>query len=148
MSRQPLPRTPGIASYRRSLLLLALVAVSLPGMAGEVYQWKDANGVTHYSDSPPAGDSYENRNIHTPDPKVDGQAAAAPQAVSAPCAAARSNLDQLNGGGPVGIDNDGDGKADGTLSDEERAAQKQLAEAAIQVHCQAPATNSEASGDA
>ncbi|MBB1059054.1 DUF4124 domain-containing protein [Marilutibacter spongiae] len=137
MSCQPLPRTPGTLPHRRGLLLLALLVVSLPGMAGEVYQWKDANGVTHYSDSPPAGDNYKNRNIHTPDPEVENQASAAAPAVNAQCAAARSNLDQLDSGTPVGIDKDGDGKADGTLSDEERAAQKQLAEAAIQVHCQA-----------
>ena len=33
-------------------LLVALVAA--PALAGEVYKWKDAQGVTHYSDAPPA----------------------------------------------------------------------------------------------
>jgi hypothetical protein len=35
-------------------LLLALLTVGLPAMAAEMYSWTDANGVKHFSDSPPA----------------------------------------------------------------------------------------------
>ncbi|MEO5625286.1 MAG: DUF4124 domain-containing protein [Dokdonella sp.] len=34
-------------------LLLALLIVGLPAAAGEMYSWTDANGVKHFSDSPP-----------------------------------------------------------------------------------------------
>lgn len=139
MSRQTSPCFTAIPSPRRGLLLAALLASCLPAVAGEVYQWKDANGVTHYSDSPPAGQNYKNRNIQTSDPQVARQDGDAAPVENAQCASARANLAQLEGGGPVGIDEDGDGKADGTLNEAQRGAQKQLAEAAIQVHCQAPA---------
>ena len=32
-----------------------LLLLALPVLAGKVYQWKDAQGVTHYSDAPPPG---------------------------------------------------------------------------------------------
>ena len=35
------------------LLLLVLLAAGLPAVAGQVYSWTDANGVKHFSDSPP-----------------------------------------------------------------------------------------------
>ena len=35
------------------LLALSLAMVTSPLAAQTVYQWKDAKGVTHYSDSPP-----------------------------------------------------------------------------------------------
>jgi hypothetical protein len=35
------------------LLLLVLMTVGLSAMAGQVYSWTDANGVKHFSDSPP-----------------------------------------------------------------------------------------------
>jgi hypothetical protein len=34
-------------------LLLALLIVCLPAAAAEMYTWTDANGVKHFSDSPP-----------------------------------------------------------------------------------------------
>ena len=47
---------------------------------GELYQWKDANGVTHYSDAPPPGQtSYENRSIRN-----SGGTADAPEKAEAP----------------------------------------------------------------
>lgn len=38
-----------------ALLLTSLTALSLPGITGEIYQWKDKSGQTVYSDNPPAG---------------------------------------------------------------------------------------------
>lgn len=35
------------------LLLLVLMTVGFSAMAGQVYSWTDANGVKHFSDSPP-----------------------------------------------------------------------------------------------
>lgn len=131
--------------------LAAGVAVALtfalPAAAGELYQWKDANGVTHYSDAPPpAGADYKNRTISN-----RGSAAIATEKTEAPaesnqCTTARGNLALLQGEGPVGADADGDGKPDAAFTADERAAQAQLAEAAIKVHCRTTAAtaNSEA----
>lgn len=38
---------------KQTWLLLALLAVSLPAAAAEMYSWTDAHGVKHFSDSPP-----------------------------------------------------------------------------------------------
>lgn len=120
------------------LLACACVCVlaSLPAAAGELYQWKDANGVTHYSDAPPADRQYQSRGYvgqnaapveeEKPKPKV---------AVSSQCSTARDNLALLRSEGPVGVDSDQDGKPDSQLDPEQRAAQAALAEAAIKVHC-------------
>ena len=121
-SARPLPRIGAMA--------LAF-ALALPAVAGELYQWKDANGVTHYSDSPPpAGADYENRTIHD-----SGAATMAGGSAESQCTTARANLAKLQGDDPVGADADRDGKPDAEFTAEQRAAQTRLAEAAIQVHC-------------
>ncbi len=119
-------------------LTAAALLVALPLAAGELYQWKDAKGVTHYSDAPPPSGTYKNRRIH------DGGSAGAASAASdkAPtesdqCITARTNVTLLERDGPVGIDSDGDGKPDTEMTADQRSAQKQLAEAAIKVHCTA-----------
>ena len=42
---------------RPALLTLALAALSASAVAQQqtVYEWKDAKGVTHYTDTPPSG---------------------------------------------------------------------------------------------
>lgn len=112
-----------------ALLLLASATAS----AGNVYKWKDANGVTQYSEKPPAGQTYEARQVEHRDPPPR-ETAAAP-AENKECTSARSNLSLLNGPGKVMQDTDGDGKPDATLTDAQRSAQKTLAEAAIQAYC-------------
>lgn len=112
------------------LLLLATATAQ----AGPVYKWKDAKGVTQYSETPPAGAKYETREqARSP------QATAAPAAEAAPvpeqCSTARANVTLLEGSGPVMQDTDGDGKADTALTPEQRTAQKGLAEAAIKAYC-------------
>ncbi|WP_329888444.1 DUF4124 domain-containing protein [Stenotrophomonas sepilia] len=112
------------------LLLLA----SANAVAGPVYKWKDAHGVTQYSETPPAGKKYETREqARTP------QAAASTETPTAPvpeqCSTARANLALLDGGGQVMQDTDGDGKADTPLTPEQHTAQKGLAEAAIKAYC-------------
>ena len=122
------------------LILAAVLATGLlaaPAAAQELYQWKDANGVTHYSDTPPpAGADHSVRYI-----RQNGAATAASSseaegaAENDTCLAARNNLEMLRGEGPVGQDTDGDGIADTELDAAQREAQLQLAEAAMRVHC-------------
>ena len=114
-----------------SLLLLAAAA-----MAGELYQWKDASGVTHYSQTPPPSGSYTARTESgrdvTPPPAA---AAAGKPAESSQCATARSNIAMLEGQAPVQQDLDGDGKPDRTLDDADRANQLELARALLKANC-------------
>ena len=112
-----------------------LLLVSATASAGNVYKWKDANGVTQYSEKPPAGQKYESRQVETRDPVVAKATPAAAEAESKDCATARGNLTLLNGQGAVMQDTDGDGKAETALSDSQRVAQKGLAEAAIKAYC-------------
>lgn len=117
------------------LLGVALLVLALPVAAGELYQWKDANGVTHYSDSPPPGGEYENRIIGN---SGSAGTAAKPEEAAAEneqCTMARANLELLAGDAPVGKDSDGDGKPDVEMTPAERDGQKRLAEAAMAVHC-------------
>ena len=122
------------------LTLVALLATGLlamPAAAQELYQWKDANGVTHYSDTPPpTGSDHSVRYITQSGatPRTVEEPAAAPDGSGA-CETARSNLDLLRSDGPVGEDTDGDGVPDSELTDAQREAQLQLAEASIRVHC-------------
>ncbi len=122
--------------------LLAILAAT-PAVAGEVYKWKDAKGVTHYSDAPPASGRFENREIrHRPGMPAAAQARSEAPAANARCTEARTMLSQLQSGQPVGIDADGDGKADSVLNDTEKAAQGRVAEAAIAAHCETAPTAS------
>lgn len=119
----------------RACLAGALLALALPALAGEIYQWKDAKGVTHYSDAPPPNQKHKARTI-----SVNG--ASAPPASEKPvpansdCSKARSNLTILQGTTPVGIDLDNDGKSDRNLTAEERAKRVVLAEASLKTYCE------------
>ena len=129
----------------------ALLLAAAPLLAQTVYTWKDAKGVTHYSDAPPPKGEYKDRQINstpaTP-AKPTATAAAAPATAAVPkqnapmaddaiCAQARLNLANLQGDAPVGPDADGDGKPDSTLDDAARAKQRELAQAAIAAKCPA-----------
>jgi len=115
-------------------LPLCLLLLAGAASAGPLYKWKDANGVTQYSERPPVGQKYETRQIsQTGVPLAATTEAAAPE--SQECLAARKNLELLAGSGPVMRDTDGDGKADQTLDDSQRAAQRTLAEAAAAAYC-------------
>ena len=119
------------------LLPLALAA-ALPVAAGQVYTWKDAKGVTHYSDAPPPDQNIKGRNLADKGaaPAQAAQPAAKPVA-NANCTNARSNLTVLQGAGDVTIDEDKDGKPDRNLSQTERANRTALAEAQIKTYCEA-----------
>jgi hypothetical protein len=131
---------------RTAVLGLCLVLASLPALAQQtVYQWKDAKGVTHFSDSPPP-------KAHTTRTMAHRDGTPAPQPVAAPaedpqCTTARANLAHLQGDAPVGFDADKDGKADRAITAEERASQARYAEAAIQVHCAPAAAGADAGAE-
>jgi len=126
---------PGVAMRTLSRLccLLALASAATAS-AGNLYKWKDANGVTQYSERPPTGQKYETRRVTSSGATVV-EAPAAESAESEQCLSARRNMELLAGSGPVMQDTDGDGKPDATLDDAQRAAQKQLAESAAAVYC-------------
>ena len=115
-------------------LCCLLLLTSTTAFAGPLYKWKDANGVTQYSERPPTGQKYETRRITASGAPV-AEAAPAKADESPQCTSARRNLELLAGKGPLMQDTDGDGKPDAPLEDNQRAAQKQLAEAAVAVYC-------------
>ncbi len=115
------------------MLALAAGAVS----AQSAYQWKDANGVTHYSSTPPPSGAYQTRAVSNNGASIAATTAAAVPAEDAQCTTARANLKLLQGKGGVQIDSNGDGKPDRSLSDTERADQAALAEATLKANCSA-----------
>jgi hypothetical protein len=134
-----LAETAMAASLRTAVLAAALLTVpAVASHAGDLYQWKDAKGVTHYSDAPPAKGQYRARSI---DVRAGQPAPAATEQVkptttaSANCSLARTNLERLKAGGNIGLDANGDGKPDAPLSAEESLRQTQLAQASIKSYC-------------
>jgi hypothetical protein len=127
------------ACIRIATFACLLLAGAAQAQSSEVYQWKDAQGVTHYSDAPPPKGQYAARDIR----HRDGEAAAATgtaadkptTAASANCTLARTNLERLKAGGDIGLDANGDGKPDATLGAEERERQTRLAETNIKTFC-------------
>lgn len=119
---------------------LAFLLASAAATADDVYEWKDASGVTHYSQTPPASGSYiEHSDVGRRAPPPPAANAAASPAESPQCATARKNVELLQGKSVVQQDTDGDGKPDKTLSDEDRANQLELARAMLRADCAAPA---------
>lgn len=120
--------------FQLILAAAALVASAATATAQQrVYEWKDANGVTHYTDLPPS-QAHKTRDINN----RSGTAAevATVKAVDSPqCQDARNNLKQLHTGQALGIDTDGDGKSDRTMSDTERSSQTELNQAAVKAYC-------------
>ncbi len=119
----------------RSLTAIAalLLATALPSDAQQrVYQWKDAKGVTHYTDMPPP-QAHKARDIDTRGSAT--AVSAVKQDENPQCLDARANLLRLQGSQTVGVDTNGDGKADRNLSAEERSAQTDLNQAAVKAYC-------------
>jgi hypothetical protein len=136
-----------------SSVVLSALLLSAPLAAQQVYKWKDAAGVTHFTSDPPPDRQYEAREVdhHQSTPQAaDADAgrdpgAPAPAAAEDPgCATARNNLKLLAGEGPLSMDSDGSGKPT-VLSDADRVRQRNLAQAIIDAKCRgnaagAPAT--------
>ncbi|MET0582368.1 MAG: DUF4124 domain-containing protein [Pseudoxanthomonas sp.] len=119
----------------RVFTLLVMAGACTTALAGKVYQWKDAKGVTHFSDSPPPGGQAQDRRIDNRGEPVPG--ATASKSVENPsCTTARKNLELLADKSPVQIDSDADGKPDKVLTEDDRGAQRNLAEAAVKAYCQ------------
>ncbi len=116
-------------------ILAALVSLSSAAFAAQVYQWKDAKGVTHYADSPPPGQKYQDRRVDGSGSDTLVATPADKPAEDPQCTTARKNLDVLAGKSSVMQDTDGDGKADKALPEEDRANQRGLAEAAVKAYC-------------
>ena len=126
----------------RSSFLLAglLLAATAGAQSTQVYQWKDANGVTHYSDSPPPpGAKAQDRRLGSKARTQSEVAASAVPADSPQCTSAKLNLSILSNNKQVRQDTDGDGKPDTVLAEADHANQKTLAEAAVKAYCK-PAT--------
>ncbi len=126
---------------RRIAPLAALLAtLTLTGAAtvsaSEVYQWKDANGVTHYSQTPPPQGKFAARSIYHREQAAEGQPAteAAPTE-SKQCLTARGNIELLQSGAKLQLDSDGDGKADTDLDDSARSEQLRIAQTVARVNC-------------
>ena len=126
-------RRPALRPTTLPLGLAAAMALTaaFPANAGQVYQWKDAKGVTHYSDFPPPGRKAVNRIMDQRAP-----ATAAKPVVNADCSNARSNLAILKGSTPVGLDADRDGKHERELTPAERAERTAKAEQSVKTYCE------------
>ncbi len=124
-----------------SVLALCLATASAV-QAQQVYQWKDKNGVTHYSDSPPPNQTTQNRRINQYGAAATDTAKPAGKPVeNAQCVSARANLQILGATkGPIQQDTDGDGKPDTVLDDTGRENQRNLAEAAVKAYCTSAGT--------
>jgi hypothetical protein len=130
------------------LALLTLAATG-PVAAQQYYKWKDANGVTHYTKTPPpAGTEAERLAVQAapaspaaaPDAEApaqgDGMTAEATQKRGAACEAARNNLTTLQDNPFVSLDKDGDGKPE-LLTTEEHNAQLAIAREQVRTLCPA-----------
>lgn len=141
-SRYSARRALSALGVRAAPIAVLVLLAAAPAAATELYQWKDAKGVTHYSDSPPPEKTQagvKNRVIQNRTGTPTQTATAAAPSENPQCAGARANLKQLQSAAAVGMDSNGDGKADGVLDAQQRAAQVQLAEAQIRVNCSAAA---------
>lgn len=122
----------------RIVFALVLALAAAPALAqqtaGEVYQWTDAKGVTHYSQTPPAQGRYEHRVITSSGAAAPATAEPA-AAVNPNCATARANIAALEGDGDVRLGGDGDGESGTVLDSTQRAAQLELAQAAVKAYC-------------
>ncbi len=123
---------------RLSTCLILSVLLASPLAHGQsLYQWKDAQGVTHYSDTPPAGRKLEGKQINRADALARGEAPAGAEAApveSAQCASAKLNQKILANSAPV-RQMGADGKPGAVLTDEQRASQRSLADAAVKAYC-------------
>lgn len=127
---------------RFPFLLAGLLLVANAGaQSTQVYQWKDASGVTHYSDSPPPpGAKVQDRRLGN---KTRAQEPLTQAPAESPqCTSAKLNLSILSSNKQVRRDTDGDGKPDTVMTEADHASQKALAEAAVKAYCKPAAAAS------
>jgi hypothetical protein len=131
-----------------ALFALAALVAAPSALAQQVYKWKDADGVTHYSASPPPKEVTAEKMLlrggttstvpetpaegdaaaadGTTPPAGDGLSANAMREREAACITAQSNVEKLQNNPFITMDKDGDG-SDELLSPEEHDAQLQRA---------------------
>lgn len=118
-----------------AILAFAATPAFAQQTAGEVYQWTDANGVTHYSQTPPAQGRYEQRLITSSGTAAASGSEPVAKVENANCTTARANIAALENEGDVMQDTDGDGEPDSVLDAGQRASQLDLAQAAVRAYC-------------
>lgn len=143
---------------RALVLVFSFVALLAAGAAhaqDKVYRWKDADGITHYSDEPPAEGSAEEMEVNVPPPvaappasEADEEAEAQRESEAADaeaaerlaaenqqaCEDAQRNLATLQANPEVSMDTDADGEPE-ILTPEQRDAQIAANRAAIESYC-------------
>ncbi len=112
--------------------LLACLACMAQAQSNGVYKWKDANGASHYSVTPPPSGRFDNVEANA------SARVAAPAKPDARCAEARANAERIkNSAGEVGPDANGDGKPDRVLDAAEKARYLKAAEDQATKYCAA-----------
>ena len=131
--------------------LLALIAITVAlcssATAGQYYRWTDENGVTHYTDKPPANretKTVNTSNVHGTTPTstpATEEAEASEETVEAPpvreksperCAIARQNLKSISENARVRIKENGEFRY---LNEKEVNAKRQEARQTIKEDC-------------
>jgi hypothetical protein len=143
----------------RIAVLFALAALLGTGSAAaeQFYKWKDADGVTHYTNTPPPAGVQADKLAVKPAPlaadpaaptesapadgssgtPADGRSTAAAAQRSAACATAQTTLNTLKSNAFVTMDKDGDGVSE-LLSPEEQNAQIGASEERVRTLCGNP----------
>ncbi|MGC1549275.1 MAG: DUF4124 domain-containing protein [Rhodanobacter sp.] len=137
---------------RRPLIALALLLLA-PLVSAQAYKWTDAHGTVHYSETPPpAGTKYSQVTLSGAEVSATQPAAADASAKSSNnaqpatastvadtpdnhakfCATVKTNLDMLNGSGPVVMQLDGQQKL---IDADQRKQQADAAQAQYQQYC-------------
>lgn len=124
----------------RQILLLALSAALVPGLAmaeeTTVYKTKNADGTTTYSQI--QSNNAEARSMESRDPALPPAGEKPKTEVEVACERAQANLAAIGSGKTLQRDKDGDGKPE-TLTPDEVASEKDLAERQKTLYCVAPA---------
>ncbi len=135
-----------------ALLAATFVVAAAAPAAAQIYRYKDAKGVTKYSESPPPKGSYTvqetPRSAPAPAPVTPAASGTPPTGVNANatasadprCDTARRNMIALQGKGGVTQDSNNDGKPDRTLNETERASELEVTRATLKAYnCAEPA---------
>lgn len=131
----------------RSLAILIAVGLSSSVAAQQVYKWVDKDGTVHFTDSPPEETVKAERvvlrgNVSSTITEVEQRGMSrdeidllyTPEQRETACEQARANRTTLRNMPVVMKDKDGDGTPE-ELTDEEKAAEIQRAEAQIELLC-------------
>ena len=101
-------------------------------------KWTDQNGVTHFSQDPPTGEQYEERDVREPPiaRKTAEEEAkeAEPKPESDLCQRVRANIKTLEESQEVRMDLNGDGEVE-VLDEAQRASQLDIARKQVDIYC-------------